>query len=332
MTEYAHIPGPSQPPHEPRLAPEDERLLDALAEHGFDPSALSLPDPAVNRRARAIGGLFDLMRDYPVEDGDETLIHATMARIDQYEDERASRLKFDATHDAVNGESRGRRLALPSFISVAAVLLIGVSVMWPMMSNMRNQALDMQCANNLKQLGYAFNQYAADFDNALPIATARLGSFATQEVGEAPATLNLKPLVDGGFCEAGHLNCPGHHHAMGTHAGPSYSFRVFVGRANHAWNASRASVLMGDRNPVVDAAREGVVVSPMSISINHAGRGQNVLSSDGATLWLEVPVISRGGMNADTQHRGDNIWLPDGEQDLRRNIIPRDDLDVLLMH
>ena len=62
------------------LCPEDRRLLAELAETGFDPETLAALTPAERERAERLMGLLDLLRDYPVEDGDDTLVHATFAR------------------------------------------------------------------------------------------------------------------------------------------------------------------------------------------------------------------------------------------------------------
>ena len=64
----------------------------------------------------------------------------------------------------------------------------------------------------------------------------------------------------------------------------------------------------------------GRVLPPLSISVNHNGRGQNVLVSDGATMWLEQPIVGRN----------DNIWLPSGAIQLRGGEAVADDADVFL--
>ena len=80
--------------------------------------------------------------------------------------------------------------------------------------------------------------------------------------------------------------------------------------------------MLGDRNPLVDPFWNGTYVSARTISFNHGGRGQNVLGSDGATLWLEEPVVGRG----------DNIWLPSGVSSLQPGVAPAAPDDVFLVH
>ena len=302
----------AQHPHNDlELSADDQRLLDALVEAGFDPAALGRLPPADAQRVTAISSFLGLMNDYPVEDADHSLVHATLARIDQYEDERAERMNVQARRDR-EGFSL-RRIRLPDFITVAAVLLIGVSVMWPTFSFMRQRSMDSACANNMRQLAVAFGQYAYDNNSNLPVAMA--GPFGGWDT--LRNVLNLEPLVQGNYCQGGHLNCPGHHEA-----GPSYSYRWFVPAGQSIWGGPRATVVLGDRNPIVDAARSGRYMPPLSMSINHAGRGQNVLASDGGTLWLEEPVFGRG----------DNIWLPNTVERLSPGMQPTDPFDAFLLH
>jgi hypothetical protein len=88
------------------------------------------------------------------------------------------------------------------------------------------------------------------------------------------------------------------------------------------------TVILGDLNPLVDAARNGWEAPPLSMSINHGGRGQNVLATDGSIIWLEQPLIGATGAGG----RGDNIWMPDTAPSLRPGAAPDDDTDVFLVH
>jgi hypothetical protein len=307
-------------------------LLDALVEARFDRKAMGALGEADARRADALVAMFGLMEDYPVDDAEDALVHATLARIDRHEAERSARLKFDARQDAAAGPSggaRGRRMRIPDLITVAAIILIAVSVFWPMLTSARQRATDQACANNLRLLGYGFSNYAADNNGAMPIAMAGLPGFSQSGGGgwdkNVRHTLNLEPLVQGGYCEVGHFNCPGHHHSGGGVAtGPSYSYRWHVPGAPIGWGTQpHVTVVLGDLNPMIDAARSGMVIPPLSMSPNHGGRGQNVLVSDGATMWLTQPIVGP---------RNDNIWLPNGTDQLRRGLRPDDPMDVFLAH
>ena len=183
------------------LLAEDQDLLDALIEADFNPEAMELHSEEERQRVEMLLGIFKTMEDYPVEDASETLLHATLARIDRHEANQGERLKFSSSSLEEAPRRRFSRIRLPDFISVAAMLLIAVSVAWPLMSAVKRQRVDSGCANNLRQVGYAFDQYARDYEGALPVATAGLGGPWYQVKNMA----NLDPLVDLGYCEQGHL-------------------------------------------------------------------------------------------------------------------------------
>ena len=293
------------------LSPEDQRLLDALVECDFDPRALEALTPQDQRRADVLMSLFELLEDYPVEDADETLVHATLARIDRTEDKRRTRMRLDASDDAPR-----RHIRMPDFISVAAVILIGTAIAWPVTSHLRQRSIDSGCANNLRRMALAFGQYSKNYGGAMPVHQAGLFPRWT---ASSHNTINLDPLLEGGYCDPGHLSCPGH---RGTTGGYSYQWVVPGHQPRWGVVKNNGSLVLGDRNPLIDAARAGRWVDAMTISLSHNGRGQNVLMMDGGTLWLEQPVI---GAN-------DYIWLPRGIFVLRGKVEPKDPHDTFLTH
>lgn len=296
------------------LSANDRRLLDALVEAEFDIEAMGPLTDAERLRIEALKHLFGLLEDYPVEDADDTLIHATMAGIDRYDHERTSRMKLDP--DVIENTKilGGRRVPLPDFISVAAVILILVGLCWPIMSRARNQSFDRQCASNMRILAGAFQQYALDNNSVMPTSMAGLGSVSWDQVRNI---INLQPLVKQGYCSQDHLNCPGNH----SHDGSSYSYQWQQPSSPLMWGADSAIVMLGDRNPLIDASISGKLVPSNSMSINHEGRGQNVLMSDGAVFWLEEPKIGR-----------DNIWLPEGMMYLQMGQQASSSEDTFLVH
>ncbi|MHC4415430.1 MAG: hypothetical protein ACYS0G_09120 [Planctomycetota bacterium] len=296
------------------LSPDDQRLLDALVGCGFRPEALEPLAPPDRERVDTLINLFDLLDDYPVGDADEALVYATLARIGQFENHASAPLAFDAAPAESEDVRRGRRFRLPDFISIAAVILIASGVVWPTTSYLRERRIDAGCANNLRLMGIAFTNYSEDYGGAMPVATA--GMFNTWHK-QAKNSINLGPLVKGHYCEQGHLDCPGN-----RHLDPSYSYQWQLPGARVMWGLGHVMVVLGDRNPIMDAARNGDFLPPLTVSLNHGGRGQNVLWSDGADIWLQRPVTGNG----------DNIWLPQGFSFLRVGASPRDPADVFLAH
>ncbi len=296
------------------LSPADGRLLDVLVDCGFDPEALESLSTSDRDHVDALMSLFELLDDYPVEDADETLVDATLARISRHEEEASARLAFDAGQVSVEDVRRGRRFYVPDFITIAAVILIAASVVWPLSTHLRQRSVDTGCANNLRLLGYAFGHYANDYNGAMPIA--RAGMFNAWDT-LTHNVVNLAPLVTDGYCERDHLDCPGNHDLD-----PSYSYRWQIIGRHAVWGMDEVTLVLGDRNPMIDAARAGILIPSASPSLNHGGRGQTVLASDGAWFWLDHPLIGRQ----------DNIWLPMGVSFLRAGDSPTDPADVFLAH
>ncbi len=302
------------------LSSNDQRVFDALVENGFDLNALG-GTAGEQARAKKINSLLELMHDYPVDDADETLIHATLARIDRYEAAQQDRLNF-ANQEAVEMERRrgfsmsGLRKA--DLIAAAAAILLVASVVLPIMQSMRQQSLDAACRNNLRNMAVAFSLYAEDNEGAVPIARAGIGG-TWDRVSNA---VNLKPLLTGQYCDHRHCRCPGNHDNLEM----GYSYQWQRSEKPMRWDPRWLMVIMGDRNPVMDAARTGRFIDAMTMSPDHSGRGQNILATDGATLWLgdkEIgPIVGQF----------DNIWLPHGTRQLMPGAQPRDFRDVFLAH
>ena len=302
----------SNSPANIRLTPDDERAVDALVECGFDRANLKSLTDVEQSRVEAVASVLGLLHDYPVEDCDDTLVHATLARIERHEDMLAERMNFQAQREQAMGALSRRRFRLPDFITVAAVILIGTGVLWPVIAGVKQKTLDLACENNLKNLAFGFKQYPAENDGSLPFATAGFGG----GWGRAASTITTEPLLKSNYCVQQHLNCPGHSDQII----PSYSTRWQHAQAPTQLEGARLIILLGDCNPVSAGARRGQVPSPLSMSPNHKYRGQNVLSNDGAVLWLTVPVI--GG--------SDNIWLPEGVTELHLGAEPADPWDTFL--
>ena len=108
----------------------------------------------------------------------------------------------------------------------------------------------------------------------------------------------MPQLAEEGYCEHDHLNCPA------CDAGPteSYSYQFHSDEQPASWRSPHRTILVGDRNPLIDFFRSGgdpADVEALRDSLNHDGRLQNYLMSDGSTVYLHQPMIGR-----------DLIWMP----------------------
>ena len=62
----------------------------------------------------SILAMLGLLEAYPVEDASDTLIDATLARIDQYESQRAARMHISTAE--IETTSRGFRIRMPDLM------------------------------------------------------------------------------------------------------------------------------------------------------------------------------------------------------------------------
>jgi len=308
----------------PELSANDRRLLDDLVEAGFNSDALEPLTEQERASVQRLQQTFDLLNDYPTDvdetdwhHSDDTLIHATLARIDQHEDERARRMSL--TSDRRRGAGRwGLGIRLQDFVAVAAVVLLGASVALPLLNTVQQNSIDQSCANNMRHIGYGMSSYADDYGGELPFVRAGVGN-QNLSWDTVANSVNLSPLIDGEYCQRGHLHCPGNHNNLKM----TYSYQFQRPDVRINWMGRRTTVILGDRNPLIDAARSQRLLPALTMSADHGGRGQNVLRTDGATMWLsEQPIVGRV----------DNIWLPHGYDQLQPGAAPKGNADVFLAH
>lgn len=286
------------------LLPDDEEALEAWMNEGQN--AARVP-ASLRERARRIQALASLVRDAATDDNARaSRIDRTMAMIEK----APLTLKFQPV---AGGEPGRSSLRLADLISIAAVLLLGASVVWPLMSTARNYSGQSRCSANLANIAMAMDQYGADNRGALPRASA---SFAGPwwNVGDTQSSNSASMVVLSklGYTSLQNFACPGNPAACAearvVSSGDwqsldqvSYSYRLAPKQALDAplWDHDKPTIVMADASPVVRRARARQPIFPGENSMNHTGRGQTALRSDGSAVWLSSPVYGK-----------DNIWLP----------------------
>jgi len=291
---YLRIMRASEP--EPELCSADADALDAwmLANHDASRVPSSLRD-----RARRHAELAELVSSGGPAPSD-SLVERTLAGV----------------QSSIDDEEESRRLIIPrvrfrmaDLISLAAVVLIAVSVLWPVANEVRFQSGKTLCNANMASLGGAMGSYAFDNRNAMPVVSdATSGTW--WDVGRPRSnSANLYTLVREGYSALADTACPGNPNARtkGEDADRdwhsldevSYSYQIMAGPHRPRWNGGRVLVL-SDASPVVRAAIKRRPIDPWAGSNNHAGRGQHGLWNDGSATWLSSAELPDG----------DNIWLP----------------------
>jgi hypothetical protein len=254
----------------------DAALLEKLVEAGFDPGAVDGLDEPDRLRLERLSGMLGLLDGYPsesLEKGErDTLVNATLARIDRHDQEQSERLKFSAD----GGGGARTRFGPLELVAIAAILIIGVAVIFPIMNAGKRSAQLQHSSQNLAMIGQGLFNYASSNDNRLP--SSAVEKFAPV-FGEAPQRLDLDPLSEHGYLD---------HEVLGNPSG--YSLQTQPAHHHFVMSGPGQSILMGDLNPTlehisiitVDEAHKGLrIQSQTTISWS-----PNVLFSDGSSQQL----------------------------------------------
>lgn len=308
--------------HPVRLSAEDAQALDALLQQRREGLDEQGPMPAgLRKRAQAIQNILHLLEpgcDEPVPGG---LVAATQQAIEQ---DRLDHQRRSAMSTMAISGHRQSTIGIRQIAATAALFIMALSVLLPMLSNAKHHAQVAQCSNNLAGLGTDLQNLA--FDNkdhthrpAKPAERNRfnpLAKFAQSRLdgSTVPANqANFFVLIDQQRVAARHLTCPaGDPHDPtslynGQNPAAGGPFRIFL----------KPRPIFADANPLYTVTTQGLVRNPntsnLAPSPNHNAKGQNVLSSDGSVQWMTQPTLPS---NTDTR---DNIWLhqpsPTAEQD-----------------
>lgn len=298
---------------EPELSAEDAEALDALVLEGWRPERVA--SASLRNRAARHDELRRIASQTALSGVPSAgLIDRAMAAIEAREVE-SQPIPFDQPRRTFSAR-------LQDVISVAAVMLLAFSVLWPVMGSVREQARQAICSNNFAAAGFGVSSYAASNDGRLPMASAGLGGVPWWNVGQGPEqsnSANLFVLPRAGYVGLSDLACPGNALAPTAMTNGdtdwrklsevSYSYRIMFGPTRPGVYGPARFVVMTDRSPVVLRAIAGNPINPYENSPNHGGRGQHVLWNDGSAEWVESAELPSG----------DNLWLPRPiEDEIRR--------------
>lgn len=339
------------------LCPADTALLDQLIDARAAGVDVAAPDALIwtNHdpvRAQQLQQLASLLNAYPVTDAPADLAERTLLRLA----ENKQRLQLDQQIDRLHqhrNESVSVLARLGRWVEIgaaAAMILIGVSLMFPVLDN--NQATIRQagCLNNLGRAGMAFGGYANDHNDKLPRRTdqpkglwIRVGQPQQDSQEVQSNTAHYVLLVNKGYCQVSTLACPENEHAPSQLAAgmidfpspqaPSFSYQnqhtAFELRLHNATMG-----ILADRNPMF-RVQDGRLVQDPDVSANsnsrlHNQRGQNVLLNNLAVRWYEQPVLSKEKLSTH-QQKTDHIWAIYKVSQYRGDESPRDPNDTHLV-
>ncbi len=221
--------------------------------------------------------------------------------------------------------------------ALAAGILIVVSIAFPALSNMRQKAWRVTCADHLKNVGAGFIRYVSENDDRIPYVATMAGARWSRG-GKGSNTRHPFLLLKQRYVAPRDFFCPGSRNAAAVNIPvdqlanyddfPStnnfpFSFRIMCDKSSKRLNGRRYP-LMSDLNPVFESSSPpaSLVVDEKLIrqlSSNHGGRGQNILRSDGSVEYITVRLI-----------QGDDIYTIKGIRMYERREVPCDEKDIFL--
>jgi len=279
-----------------RLSENDARVLDQLAEDGFDATRRNDLQGEDRERADVLCQLLSTLDDYPVEDASDDLVAATLTRVRRAEDERDERMNIQ-TAMARGEQLSGRRWRFPDLFATAAMLLLAVGVIWPIANSFRQNRMVALDSSNLTENGTAMTSYANANNGTTPMEAAASILPDPFDWLNSAHTGKYNKAIHAQCAEYGHDN--DFHRPESTAATHPYSFQV--------WSPNTGALMVEGRpiasntNPLLSLNSDAPlhVDEASRATMSHDGLGQNVLYGDGSVAMVEENTID-----------GDRLWDP----------------------
>jgi len=244
----------------------------------------------------------------------DQLVEGTIWRLKQLADSSQTRLEQLLANEQTQAAVRAPLWSnLGRFVSIAAVLLIAVSVWFSSTTTAKEKYRQWQCQRNLAQIWQGIQLYRADNNDKMPAVATEAGSpwwkVGYQGNENHSTTRNMWLLVKGNYVKPEHFNCPGSVKAkpvklnreqlMQYNDFPSrqyvtYSFRIPCNKTTN--KSTNRKVLVADLSPLfenlpkdyngqlkLELSKEQLTIN----SINHNRRGQNVMYCDGNVQFIK---------------------------------------------
>lgn len=284
-------------------------------------------DPSLAAENEALAGVFaalGCLRGLTVPAG---LAERVQARVAAAPALRVAR-PMPAEIELLERENGRRLIPMQNFrdiAAVAAMIVIAVGVGVPGLLHLRERNQRMACAYNLAQVGRGVQAYAAVFGDSLPFAGWN-GGYSWQPSSEPgvvvlPNRRHVYPMLQLGIVDPRVLVCPGGRDVpMPTDQldrrqdfiesrNISYAYQNMAGVRPSLRSDPDLPIfaddtpLFADGLPLLDLRRLAGGDPAAVNSRSHGGRGQNILTLDGRSIWTTTPFV---GVH------GNNIWTLDG--------------------
>lgn len=225
---------------------------------------------------------------------------------------------------------RGSFFVRPVFelLATAASIALVAGMLFPGLGAMRAHSQQVACARNMGSVGTAFASFTNDNNDRVSDLTLKAGSPWWKTGDQRPAAQSSsRPwfgLIKGEYIKPEAFICNGDKHAQPLPYNPasmnelldfpsrnnfSYSYMIFCEKSPNLPGSS-SKIIASDRNPVFVPVLQKIPCDPdiyqrmnefekiilneqlkQMMSMNHRGRGQNVLYSDGAVVYIKTRMI-----------------------------------------
>ena len=309
------------------LSPEDAAAADAvLASRALGSDAAGPVPAGLSERAEAVRVLLGTLEaGWVAEDPADDLADRAVQRM--IDERQRRRFSLQIAQAAGSGMHRGRGgfggFQWRQITTAAAMVLIALGLLLPVLNRVRTGSQQAQCGNNLATAGIGFGGFAQDHNDALPRYQPgevwwKIGrpTSVSHDGRSESNSANLYLLIRKGYTSPRELACPENPHAnpatlTADHAdwptpeSVSFSYQNQTTPKPIRLTAVPLIPLLADRNPlfVVKGERLGKAsCGDAAPSRSHGQRGQNILFSDGRVTWTLGPRLQRLGGGQD------NIW------------------------
>ncbi len=210
--------------------------------------------------------------------------------------------------------------------AIAAMVLFALAIGFPTLSSARQRAWKQQCAANLGRIGMGLARYGADFSGSLPHLATHEGQpwwkVGFQGDQNQSNTRHYWLLVKNGYTEAKDFICPARKDSkpideeitpvmqlqdFPSRENVSFSFMLVCDPLQQRIRAGKVTIFMADTNPVFEKVYQDKQRINMSrdefdqialnermrsmMSLNHNGRGQNILMSAGNADFKNKRIV-----------------------------------------
>lgn len=209
-------------------------------------------------------------------------------------------------------------VSMRGLIAVAACIAILFGVFVPGISKLRYDSRRAVCANNMGSIFRGTTMYQAAFGGALPFVGGTPGAaWLPSAEADRPfesnsrhiyllVKLNFGPEPGDFVCPGGGSGVPMQTHDLGNCGDFGRACNISYATLNLAGPSpnlrpKKALAYISDANPLFVNARFDPNIDPdKANSFAHQGKGQTVLTLDGATRWMTTPIYGP---------QKDNVWL-----------------------